>query len=212
MSLMISKSQEEIYKQQSQEINDLKDCLKMLQREMFDIVKLKSDIYMKRFKAENFDPNDKQAFSSEEIIKNEISSIKENLFNLNFEETGKEIIQKFKINFKKLKDFMENVDKGIAQLSVFNTKGQGDMINDDEHQMTSVLQLRELIRNYEGIVESQHQLLSTSISKMGAIPPPDEIQANFNRFQVLKDEELDDMRNFLNEHKNIMQMQYQEFE
>ena len=184
----------------------------MLQREMFDIVKLKSDIYMKRFKAENFDPNDKQAFSSEEIIKNEISSIKENLFNLNFEETGKEIIQKFKINFKKLKDFMENVDKGIAQLSVFNTKGQGDMINDDEHQMTSVLQLRELIRNYEGIVESQHQLLSTSISKMGAIPPPDEIQANFNRFQVLKDEELDDMRNFLNEHKNIMQMQYQEFE
>lgn len=92
MSLMISKSQEEIYKQQSQEINDLKDCLKMLQREMFDIVKLKSEIYMKRFKAENFDPNDKQAFSSEEIIKNEITSIKENLFNLNFEETGREII------------------------------------------------------------------------------------------------------------------------
>lgn len=77
---------------------------------------------------------------------------------------------------------MESVDKGIAQLSVFNMKGQGDMINDDEQQMTSVLQLRELLRNYEGIVESQHQLLQTSINKMGAIPPPDEIQANFNRF------------------------------
>ena len=52
MHLMISKSQEEAYKRISQENNDLKDCLKNLQREMFDIVKLKSDIYMKRFKAE----------------------------------------------------------------------------------------------------------------------------------------------------------------
>jgi hypothetical protein len=39
---------------------------------------------------------------------------------------------------------------------------------------------------------------------MAKIPPPDEISATFNRFQVLKDSELDDMRNFLNEHKLIM--------
>lgn len=47
---------------------------------------------------------------------------------------------------------------------------------------------------------------------MGAIPPPDEITANFEKFQVLRDEELDDMRQFLNEHKQIMQTQYSEFE
>mmetsp|Transcript_6549 Transcript_6549/g.11080 ORF Transcript_6549/g.11080 Transcript_6549/m.11080 type:complete len:134 (-) Transcript_6549:39-440(-) len=78
--------------------------------------------------------------------------------------------------------------------------------------MTSVVQLRELLRNYEGIVESQHQLLQTSITKMGAIPAPDEIQQTFEKFQLLKDEELDDMRNFLNEHKQIMANQHQEFE
>jgi len=58
MSLMIAKSQEEMYKKITQENNDLKDCLKLLQREMFDIVKLKSDVYLKRFKAENYNPND----------------------------------------------------------------------------------------------------------------------------------------------------------
>ena len=47
---------------------------------------------------------------------------------------------------------------------------------------------------------------------MQAIPPPDEIQANFSRFQILKDEELQEMRQFLNEHKQIMNTQYQEFE
>ena len=39
---------------------------------------------------------------------------------------------------------------------------------------------------------------------MGAIPPPDEITDTFNRFQIIKDSELDEMRNFLNEHKSIM--------
>ena len=47
---------------------------------------------------------------------------------------------------------------------------------------------------------------------MAAIPPPEEISANFEKFQILRDEELDDMRNFLNEHKEIMSSQYQDFE
>lgn len=59
---------------------------------MFDIVKLKSEIYLRRFKAENYNPNDVQAVTSEEILKNEITQIKENLFNLNFDEAGREII------------------------------------------------------------------------------------------------------------------------
>lgn len=47
---------------------------------------------------------------------------------------------------------------------------------------------------------------------MAKIPPPDEISATFNKFSVLKDSELDDMRGFLNEHKMIMKKQYREFE
>ena len=39
---------------------------------------------------------------------------------------------------------------------------------------------------------------------MQAIPPPDEIAATFDRFKVLRDEEVDEMRRFLNEHKEVM--------
>ena len=103
---------------------------------------------------------------------------------------------------------MEGLDKRMGDLKVFNNNADGEMADDEEKQMTSVVQLKELLRNYEGIVESQHQLLQTSITKMGAIPPPDEISATFEKFQILKDEELDEMRQFLNEHKQIMQSQY----
>lgn len=121
MHLMISKSQEEAYKRVSSENQELKECLKSLQREMFDIVKLKSDIYIKRFKAENFKADDPLCnTSSEEILKHEIEKIRDSIFNLPFEETGREIIHKFKMNFQKLKSFMEKVDKGINSLHVFN--------------------------------------------------------------------------------------------
>jgi len=63
---------------------------------MFDIVKLKSDIYMKRFKAENFKADDLiNQQSSEAIIRHEIEKIRESLFNMPFEETGRDIINKF---------------------------------------------------------------------------------------------------------------------
>lgn len=66
---------------------------------------------------------------------------------------------------------------------------------------TSVQQLKHMLRNYDALVEGQHHLLNQSITKMAKIPPPDEITATFNRFQVLKDSELDEFRGFLDEHK-----------
>lgn len=43
----------------------------------------------------------------------------------------------------------------MEDLKIFNTKAVETTIEDDKCP-TSVLQLKELIRNYEGIVESQH--------------------------------------------------------
>jgi len=65
--------------------------------------------------------------------------------------------------------------------------------------ISSVGQLKHLLRNYDALVESQHALLNQSISKMAKIPAPDELQATFSRFQVLKDSELDEMRAFIAE-------------
>lgn len=101
---------------------------------MFDIVKLKTDIYTKRFKADNMGDN----VSSEEILKHDIEKIKDELFNMDFEEQGRDIIHRFRLNFHKLKEFMGNVDKGMAELSVFNEKTI-DPVLDDGKPMTSVV-------------------------------------------------------------------------
>jgi hypothetical protein len=60
---------------------------------MFEIVKLKSEVYQKRFKAENYKANDplNQA-TSDEILRHELEKIREALFNLPYEESGREII------------------------------------------------------------------------------------------------------------------------
>jgi len=39
---------------------------------------------------------------------------------------------------------------------------------------------------------------------MAKIPSPDELSSTFNRFQILKDSEIDDMRAFVSEHRQIM--------
>jgi hypothetical protein len=53
---------------------------------------------------------------------------------------------------------MTDIDKGIGELKVFSQKNT-DPVLEDEKGMTSVTQMKELLKNFEGIVEGQHQLL-----------------------------------------------------
>lgn len=79
------------------------------------------------------------------------------MFDVPFDESGKEIVQKFKNNFSRLKEFMHAVDKEIGSMQVFNEKGSNsyetDETKDKYSEITSVQQLRHLLRNYEGLVE-----------------------------------------------------------
>ena len=117
---------------------------------------------------------------------------------------------------------MQAIDKEIGSLQVFNqredrTACNGPYADIDETkdkftEITSVQQLKHLLRNYEAIVEGQNHLLTQSITKMQKIPAPEEITATFQRFQVLKDTELDDFRRFLDDNKQMLQQQYRDFE
>lgn len=211
--IMMARSNEEIQRRLADENAELKECLKHLQRELFDIVDLKTEVFMKRYKAEFSQLNEQKA-DSEEVLRHEIDKIRDEIFNLPFQQSGQEIIQKFQANLVKLRSFMEKIDKEIASMSVFNEKS--DVTFDDVSSkfsgITSVQQLKHLLNNYDALVEGQHQLLNQSITKMAKIPAPDEVASAFNRFQILKDSEIDDMRRFLNEHKATMQQQYKEFD
>ena len=249
--MMVSKNQDEIVRRICDENNELKDCLKALQKEMFDIVDLKSAIYRNRFEAEltllgNAGHEGGAPF---DMVRHDLEKIREELFGLPFDQTARELILKFQRNFHKLRDFMERIDRDIAQLAVFKTSSAGGKDdlgldegdygdeNADTHNYTgkgplspksaalkkgqppqkfkgisSVSQLRHLLRNYDALVQSQHTLLTQSLTKMSKIPPADEISNTFNRFQILKDSELDEMRAFVAEHRSIMGTQYKEFE
>ena len=116
--LMISTENERRIKDMTRENEELRDCLVMLQRELMEIVTVKNDIFTKRFKAE-YGAKTEIPPETEEAIQHQIETIKEELFNSSFDESGRELIQKFRTNFRRLKDFMIAVDKEIAQMAVF---------------------------------------------------------------------------------------------
>jgi len=209
-NLMVTKGSEEIYNKLCEENSELKTCLKSLQRELFDIVDLKTDIYVKRYRAELG-----KELESEDQIKHEIERIREELFNQPFEEAGREITAKFQQNFLKLKQFMERIDAEVAKLDVFNENNVADsssVENDKFKGVSNVGQLKHLLRNYDALVQGQNALLTKSVNKMAHIPSPEDITSAFSRFQILKDSELDEMRSFLNQHKQVLGQQYREFE
>ena len=41
---------------------------------------------------------------------------------MNYEENGRELIQKFRLNFQRLKEFMSSIDKEVASMAIFNTR------------------------------------------------------------------------------------------
>ena len=82
-SLMITQNCQEIQKRLADENGQLRDCLKHLQRELFEIVDLKTDIYRKRLQAEF--PQSSAEIETEVQIRHDIERIREELFNLPYE-------------------------------------------------------------------------------------------------------------------------------
>ena len=109
------------------ENNELKECLKALQKEMFDIVDLKSAIYRNRFEAELslLGNSGQEGGAPFDMVRHDLEKIREELFGLPFDQTARELILKFQRNFHKLRDFMERIDRDIAQLAVFKTSSAG---------------------------------------------------------------------------------------
>lgn len=157
--LMVSQDQEKLFAQMSYENSQLKDALRLLQKELLDIVQLKQDVYRERRRLEGLD--------TENELQHEIQAIRDELFSTAFDESGQELITKFKQNLSRLREFMGTANKEDA--SEFS-------------DIPSVHQLKLLLKNYDALVEGQNQLLTQSMQKMQKVPQPCEIAATFSRF------------------------------
>jgi hypothetical protein len=108
---MIVKGNEDNMRRLTEENHSLRNCLKDLQKELFEIVEFKKETFMKRYKAERGLSID---YENEEVVRHEIERIRDDIFNLPFEEAGRDIVQRFHQNFRKMKEFMENIDKEMS--------------------------------------------------------------------------------------------------
>lgn len=125
---------------------------------MLDIVSLKNDVFTARFRAEHG-----RDLDSEDKVAAKIDQIRDELFNLSFEESGKDLMNKFRQNFQRLREFMTAVDKEVANMAVFNQKDDLTLDAEDggkHSSASSVQQLKAILRNYEALTESQHHLLN----------------------------------------------------
>ena len=84
----------------STENEQLRECLKLLQKEIFEIVNIKSQTLMKRYEAEY----GKQP--SKDFTAHEIEAMNEDMMNMPYKSHGLTILQGFQRNIESLKEFM----------------------------------------------------------------------------------------------------------
>lgn len=104
---LVTKANHELQNSLKTENSDLKECIKMLQEELLEIVKVKVSHVNKRYNTE-FRGDMDQTFT-----RNDIEPINMDLVNMPFDQTGRLIITKFQENIRKLGDFLTRVDKDV---------------------------------------------------------------------------------------------------
>lgn len=114
----------------------------MLQNELMEIVQLKTDTFQRRFKAE-YGAHKEPGPETEASLANRIEQIRDSLFNVSLETSGKELISKFKMNLQRLKEFMNAIDKEIGSMAVFNQReddrfGENAFGQDDTGKFSSI--------------------------------------------------------------------------
>ena len=162
---MITQDQDARFNQMSEENAALRECLKMLEREVMDIIQMRKDVFSKRSRAEYGASN--EVPPEMDIAKeHQIETICEGFFNVSFEEKSSELIAKFKMDLQRLKECMQDVDKEIAQRVMINPNEDvgrvaGEFIaaevpdpEDKFARITSVQELRHLLKNYDALAEA----------------------------------------------------------
>lgn len=174
----------------------------MLQQELLDIVKVKSEHFAKRFKTEFKQDLD------ETLTRHNIKPINEDLMNMPMETTGGQLISQFQENIRKLRDFLTRVDHDMTD--VFQEDAQDDDIDGQSQFSGSISQLRHLLKNYRALTEAQEAVIQADLATRGSIHTHDEIVTPNSRFKIISQNEIENMKNKLNEHKLLFEKDHTE--
>jgi len=202
---LVTKANQEVQNSLKTENEDLRECIKMLQDELLEIVKVKIEHCKTRHNTE-YKRNLEQDFNDHEI-----EPMNKDLINMPFEESGNRILTHFQENIRKLSDFLSRVDKNISPN--FNEEEQDELDPEGEFSnIRSVSHLKHLLKNYKSLVEAQEAVIDGDVVMRSKVPPPDEIITPNSRFRIISEREIDNMKNRLERQKNILEREQNDIE
>jgi len=148
---LVTQANQEVQNSLKTENSDLRECIKMLQNELLEIVQVKAKDFSRRY-------DGAQAQNDHGI-----EPMDTDLVNMPFEMTGRDIISHFQENIRKLRDFLTRVDKDVDD--VFDDdENKEDFKNSNEFaNVQSVSQLRHLLKNYKILTEAQESVIDGDI-------------------------------------------------
>ncbi len=204
----VTKANQEVHNTLRTENEDLRDCIKMLQDELLDIVKVKIDNYKKRYNTE-FRQNLDQEFA-----RHDINPINKDLIQMPYEEAGKTIVLQFQENIRNLRDFLNKVDQDMAATFTRDADAEGEEYdpNGEFANVRSVSHLKHLLKNYKEITEAQEEVIKGDLVLKSKQPFPDEIITPNSRFRIISDREIDQMRERLEKQKILLEKEQTEID
>ena len=140
-TLLISKSHSSIEEQLKNENSELRDCLKMLQKELFDIVTIKTEAFKRRYNTEFREEAD------EKYTNHDLEEINGDVMNMHFDNAGPNLISTFQANIQKLRNFLQRMDKQSDEL--FQIEEGSELEGENQFKnIRSINQMKTLLQNY----------------------------------------------------------------
>ena len=203
---LVTKANQEIQNNLKSENQDLRECIKMLQKELLEIIQLKSNTFSRRYN------NEFKQELNEDFAKHNIVPVKEDLINMPFDNCGKDIISQFQANIRKLRDFLLRVDKDMEE--IFNEESNNDEFDDGNQfsNIRSINHLRHLLKNYKALAEAQEAVIQGDLVTRSKIPPPQEIITPHSRFRIISDREIENMKKRLEKQRILVEKHQNEIE
>jgi hypothetical protein len=201
---LVTKANQEVQNSLKSENSDLKECIKMLQNELLEIVQVKTEHFGKRYNTEYQKNLDKA------MTEHDIQPLNTDLVNMPFEHSGKTILTQFQENIRRLRDFLTRVDKDMKD--VFEEEGEDYGEGGEFANFRTVSQLRHLLKNYKALTEAQEAVIQGDLVNRSKVPPPDEIITPNSRFRIISDREIEYMKNNLQRQKMLLDKDQNEIE
>ena len=188
----------------------MRESLMEIQSSLSEIMKTRQELIKMRFGSDRQKGEGDEAMDTETLLDSEnLVELKKDLLNLNFDDSKIEPLNVVKENVERFKKFMDKIDTHNFKIPVdraFIFEADADI-----DEIRSVGKLKDLIKNYKYVVESQDVLMNKAIH-YGNKLRSENMDPCKVRMKVLDSDGIAKARQFLSRQRAYLQECNKEFE